>query len=95
MECSSVCHILTGVLQLILLYLCTVESECDETFTAHIIIGEGNSSSEGFRLGQKFLTSIIVKNDEGNMYRATACTIFCAICQYPSAFAIVVALLAR
>ena len=42
------------------------DSECDEVFTAQIIIGgEGNSSTEGFRLGQMPSTSIIVKHDEG------------------------------
>ena len=43
------------------------DSECDEVFTAQIIIGEGNSSREGFRLGQNPSISIIVKDDEGDM----------------------------
>ena len=43
------------------------DSECDEIFIARIIIGEGNSNREGFRLGQNPSTSIIVKDDEGDM----------------------------
>ena len=40
--------------------------ECDETFTAHLNIGDGgNSTSDGFRLGQPSSTSITIK-DEGN-----------------------------
>lgn len=41
--------------------------ECDETFTAQIIIGEGYSSRAGFRLGQTSSASIIVKDNEGNI----------------------------
>ena len=55
------------------------DSECDETFTAQIIIGgEGNSNTKHFKLGQnpttssfrpgkKSSASIIVKDDEGDM----------------------------
>ena len=43
------------------------DSECDEIFTAQIIIGKGNSSREGFRLGQNPSISIIVKDIEGDM----------------------------
>ena len=40
--------------------------ECDEKFIAHLILGDGgNSTSEGFRLGQPSSTSITIK-DEGN-----------------------------
>ena len=39
--------------------------ECDETFTAQIILG-GNLSGAGFRLGQTSSASIIIKDDEGN-----------------------------
>lgn len=43
-------------------------SECDETFTAQIIIeGEVNSSSEGLRLGPRSSTSITIKDDEGTV----------------------------
>ena len=40
--------------------------ECDETFTARIILGDGgNSTSEGFRLGHQSSASITIM-DEGN-----------------------------
>ena len=38
------------------------DSECDEEFTAQIVIG-----AAGFRGGQKDSASIIVKDDEGDM----------------------------
>ena len=39
--------------------------ECDETFTAQIILGDGgNSTGEGFRLGEISSTSITII-DEG------------------------------
>ena len=41
-------------------------SECDEEFTAHIVIGEGNSSSNGFKLGTMSSALITVKDNEGN-----------------------------
>ena len=40
--------------------------ECDEMFTAYLILGDGgNSTSEGFRLGHQSSTSITIM-DEGN-----------------------------
>ena len=42
-------------------------SECDETFTAHIVVGEEwNSSSDGFTLGSMSSVFITVKDNEGN-----------------------------
>ena len=42
-------------------------SECDETFTAHIVIGEeGSSSSDGFILGSMSSVEVTVKDNEGN-----------------------------
>lgn len=39
--------------------------ECDETYIAHIIVGNGgNSDGQGFRLGEQSSTEILIE-DEG------------------------------
>ena len=43
------------------------DSECDETFTAQIILGgDGNSGRDGFRRGPTSDVEITVKDNEGN-----------------------------